>query len=218
MSDSVETDIWRALVKPNTNMVRFVLASVFLCTVLGKPICEGGTYYDTGTDNCDPCSDICDYSEVQKTITECETKCPGSPDGPKCPHLQYYDAVVSRCDSCEGLCLQEKTQQRDIENKCQRLCPEWSGKNKTVSAQDTTMKNNTNLPYSLVIIVIILFATCVVAVAAVGGLWVFLIRKKKCFCQRPSKPTPELLTGEGNPLTQPEDENHCDGKCASHSV
>ncbi|XP_046549344.1 uncharacterized protein LOC124259281 [Haliotis rubra] len=227
MPDSVETDFRRALVKPSSNIVGFVLASVFLCTVLGKPICEVGTYYDTGTDNCDPCSHICENSEVQKTTAECETKCPGygrreSPHGRKCPYLHYYDAVVSRCDSCEGLCIHLGSHERDHEEKCRRHCPEWPGNSTTtVSPQDSTMTNSQNkslvtynLPYSLVI----LLATCVVAVAAVGVLCVFLIRRKKCFCQRPSKPIPELLTGEGNPLTHPEDDHQGDGRCLTHSV
>ncbi|XP_048248319.1 uncharacterized protein LOC124152020 isoform X2 [Haliotis rufescens] len=194
MSDSVETDVWRVLVKPHTNIVRFLLASVLLCLVAGKPICEGGTYYDIVTDNCDPCSHICDYSEAQKTTTECETKCPeygkrGSLHQQKCPYLQYYDDVVSRCDSCESICLHAGPQDPGHQETCRRLCPVGSN-------------------------VIIILATCVIAVAVVGLLCVGVIRRKKSFCQRQHhpKPTPELLTGEGNPLTQPEDDKQFQGR------
>ncbi|XP_071107111.1 uncharacterized protein [Haliotis cracherodii] len=225
MPDSVETDVWRVLVKPHTNIVRFLLASVLLCQVPGKPICEEGTYFDIVTDNCDPCSHICDYSEAQKTTAECETKCPeygirGSLHQRKCPYLQYYDVAVSRCDSCESICLHAGPQDPGHEETCRRLCPEWPSIT-TVSPQDSTMKNppnkslaNDNLPYTLVSNVIIILATCVITVAVAGLLCVSVMRRKKSLCQRQHhpKPKPELLTGEGNPLTHPEDDKQFQGR------
>lgn len=105
MSDLVETDFWRVLVKPHTNIVRFLFASVLLCQVLGKPICEEGTYYDIVTDNCDPCSHICDYSEAQKTKAECETKCSGKINASSascdlCLFASRYDVITSPLHGC----------------------------------------------------------------------------------------------------------------------
>ncbi|XP_046380690.2 uncharacterized protein LOC124152019 [Haliotis rufescens] len=221
MSESTETIVQRVSVRLDMNcLFRILVTSVLLYQVSGRPVCKEGMYYDSVTNNCDPCSDICEYSEAQKTTVECRTKCPGyGSRGSRglqresmCPPQQYYDENVNRCDSCDSVCVNAEGE------VCRRLCPEWPGITQTTTyGQDESTKMNLHA-LSLANVVVtytpapVIVLACIVVVTAAAGFCVLIIhltRRKMCFWQ-PQQAKPDHLTGEGNPLTQPEDDRHCE--------
>ncbi|XP_071105500.1 uncharacterized protein [Haliotis cracherodii] len=104
-----------------------VFVGLALPSLLGaSTTCNPGvSYLDPATGHCDPCSDICEFTQAQRTQKRCQDMCPGyKPMVHQCPPQHYYDVNVDRCEPCESLCLHPHTR-----DDCQKLCPDWSEKN-----------------------------------------------------------------------------------------
>ncbi|XP_048248314.1 uncharacterized protein LOC124152024 isoform X1 [Haliotis rufescens] len=73
-------------------------------------------FYNTDSDSCENCAELCHQASVRGTGTECRRLCPVN-----CPIDKYYDADARRCARCDELCHQATV--RGTENKCRCLCP-----------------------------------------------------------------------------------------------
>ncbi|XP_046549333.1 uncharacterized protein LOC124259270 [Haliotis rubra] len=116
-----------------------VFVGLALPSLLGaSSICNPGvSYLDPATGNCDPCSDICEFTRAQRTVTRCRDMCPGyKPIHHQCPVQHFYDVNVDRCEHCRSLCLPPHARRDD----CQRLCPDWSDQNTSSTSSHTEPK------------------------------------------------------------------------------
>ncbi|XP_067671906.1 uncharacterized protein [Haliotis asinina] len=115
-----------------------VFVGLALPSVLTSNVCDPGvSYLDPATGNCDPCSDICEFSRAQRTATKCRDMCPGyKPIHRQCHPQHYYDVNVDRCEPCGSLCLPPHARRGD----CQRLCPDWSDLNSSSTSSHTEPK------------------------------------------------------------------------------
>ncbi|XP_041366343.1 uncharacterized protein LOC121381210 [Gigantopelta aegis] len=155
------------------------LLLLFAALVYGIKPCRPGTYWDHGTNKCDPCSLICHMAERQGTLDECETKCPdygriGEQASPKqCKKDWYFDKHVAKCASCGVLCYKPNIQ--DTVDECNSKCPGFLTKElpdlegqEVVEPEMLTHKEPAKMtPLDITIIIVVSGTIIVIAVVLV---------------------------------------------------
>ncbi|KAL8564323.1 hypothetical protein ACOMHN_004380 [Nucella lapillus] len=103
---------------------------------LGQPPCPIFHFFDTGTELCEHCRDLCDHAKVWKTEEQCQTLCKDYVTAKQCRHGQYYDEQTGTCSPCDELCRHHDIRRTTVQ--CKTSCPDYQSQQKKAKDEVNT--------------------------------------------------------------------------------